>query len=149
MLSAVQGLSNSCVPVAAGLRRPEEPIRELFCVVRQDHPNTHWAGPLQISREAPRVGRCLCSKDANGDPPGRPVNSPEKVTSTGLISHPGQVFHVNVAAAGFTGPGSQARVHRPGFTGLEGAVFGAGRFDLEITQVANAMSPQATVQTRP
>jgi len=40
-------------------------------------------------------------------------------------------------------------VELAGFIGLEGAVFGAGCFYLEITQVADAMSPQATVQTRP
>ena len=117
------------------LAQAEEPIRELFSVVCKDHPDTHWAGPLQISQEAPRVGRCLCSKDANEDPPGRPVNGHEKVTATGFVSHPGQVFHVDVELAGFIG--------------LEGAVFGAGCFYLEITQVADAMSPQATVQTRP
>jgi len=65
-------------------------------------------------------------------PPRRPVDGDEEAAA--LVSHLGQVFHVDVDVSGLIG--------------FEGAVFGLGFFGLEIALISHTMPSQAAIQTR-
>lgn len=87
MLRAVQSLSNSCSPVAGRLRRPKKAIRERFALVGENGADAHRAGPLQITQEAPGVGRRPGLEDADKDPGRGAVDCDEEVAAPVLVGH--------------------------------------------------------------
>ena len=119
----------------SALAKTKEAIRELLSFIRQHSSNAHGTRAFQITQEASGVGGCLGGEDADEDPAGRPVDGHEEITTAVFISHLGQILDVDMQLSRLLG--------------FEGVVLSLGRFGLEVTQVADPMTPQTAVETRP